>query len=186
MRCFPFSPPRAIRCFIRGFSLIELVVTVVILSVIGFTVLPKFGDVSIYKTMAAEDKLLAKLRELQKTAVGSRRTVCVQLSKSTLGGQPAVTVLAKVISNYLDSKTEAKVKACLTAGVNLFNGSFEGELGGAALSGGSNFTVDFYPNGTAGINQQPFTTPQVFTISQRTITLHGATAYIQQYQDTSK
>lgn len=60
----------------RGFTLIELVVTLMVLGILSVTVLPRFFDRRDFDARAFLDQTAGALRYAQKAAVAQRRTVC--------------------------------------------------------------------------------------------------------------
>lgn len=67
-----------------GFTLIELVMVMVILSILSVTVAPKFFDNSIFQARGFADQVLAALRYAQKTAIAQHRLVCVDLTTTRI------------------------------------------------------------------------------------------------------
>ena len=67
----------------RGFTLIELIVVMVLLSVLSVFVLPSLKP-SDFATRGFRDETTALLRFAQKTAVAQRRMVCVSVQASGL------------------------------------------------------------------------------------------------------
>lgn len=67
-----------------GFTLIELVMIIVILSIVSVIVLPKFGDNSAFQARGFADQVLATLRYAQKSAIAQHQNVCVTLTATTL------------------------------------------------------------------------------------------------------
>jgi MSHA pilin protein MshC len=67
-----------------GFTLIELVMVLVILSIIGITVAPRFSDNAVFQARGFADQVLATLRYAQKTAIAQHQNVCVTLSATTV------------------------------------------------------------------------------------------------------
>lgn len=63
-----------------GFTLIELVMVIVILSILSITAAPKFFDNSVFQARGFADQVLATLRYAQKTAIAQHRLVCVDLT----------------------------------------------------------------------------------------------------------
>ena len=60
-----------------GFTLIELIMVMVIVSILAIAVMPRFTDQSVFESRGFHDETLAFLRYAQKTAIAQRRTVCV-------------------------------------------------------------------------------------------------------------
>lgn len=63
--------------FLGGFTLTELVATLVIVGIMAVVIVPRFADVSVFESRGFRDESLAFLRWAQKSAVAQRRTVCV-------------------------------------------------------------------------------------------------------------
>lgn len=60
-----------------GFTLIELVMTMIVVGILAVVILPKFFDNSVFESRGFHDETLAVLRYAQKAAVAQRHTVCV-------------------------------------------------------------------------------------------------------------
>lgn len=64
----------------EGFTLIELIMIMVIVSILAVAVLPRFTEQSAFASRGFHDETLSLLRYAQKTAIAQRRTVCVTLN----------------------------------------------------------------------------------------------------------
>ena len=60
-----------------GFTLVELVVTMVLVGILAIAVIPRFADQSGFDARGFRDGMLSVLRYAQKSAVAQRRQVCV-------------------------------------------------------------------------------------------------------------
>jgi MSHA pilin protein MshC len=69
---------------VRGFTLIELIMVIVILGVLAVYAAPRMFDNAAFNARGFHDETLAYLRYGQKTAVAQRRTVCVTFTSSSL------------------------------------------------------------------------------------------------------
>lgn len=67
-----------------GFTLIELVMVIVILSILSVVVLPKFWDNSAFQARGFADQVLATLRYAQKSAIAQHQNVCVNLAATSV------------------------------------------------------------------------------------------------------
>ena len=68
----------------RGFTLVELVMTIVILGIIAAVAAPRFFDNNVFQSRGFADQVQATLRYAQKEAIAQRRNVCVALTASTI------------------------------------------------------------------------------------------------------
>jgi MSHA pilin protein MshC len=64
----------------HGFTLVELVMTMVIIGILAAVVAPRFFDVNVFQERGAADQIRAALRYGQKIAVAQRRIVTVNIS----------------------------------------------------------------------------------------------------------
>lgn len=62
---------------VRGFTLIELILVIVVLGVLAVFAAPRIFNSSDFNARGFHDETLALLRYAQKTAIAQRRTVCV-------------------------------------------------------------------------------------------------------------
>ena len=61
----------------RGFTLIELIMTMVIVGILAILVAPRFFDANVFKQKGFSDEVRSVLRYAQKTAIAQRKFVCV-------------------------------------------------------------------------------------------------------------
>jgi MSHA pilin protein MshC len=79
---------------VRGFTLIELVMVIVLVGVLAIFVAPRLNSADFY-ARGFHDETLALLRYAQKTAIAQRRTVCVAFT----AGTATLTIAAAPASN---------------------------------------------------------------------------------------
>ncbi|OFZ89870.1 MAG: hypothetical protein A2V78_05530 [Betaproteobacteria bacterium RBG_16_64_18] len=65
-----------------GFTLVELVMTMIVVGILAVFVLPRFADISVFESRGFRDETLSLLRYAQKSAVAQRRTVCVAVAST--------------------------------------------------------------------------------------------------------
>lgn len=96
---------RTRRC---GFTLVELVVTLLIVGIIAVVALPRFADRALFETRGFVDQTLATLQYARKVAVASGRNVCVSavaggntlaVTMATARGAAGVCAAANVVAN---------------------------------------------------------------------------------------
>ena len=68
----------------RGFTLVELVMTIVILGIIAAVAAPRFFDNNVFQSRGFADQVQATLRYAQKEAVARRQFVCVALASNSI------------------------------------------------------------------------------------------------------
>ena len=85
---------RSLGCLaVRGFTLIELIMVIVMLGVLAMVAAPKIFNSNDFNARGFHDETLALLRYAQKAAIAQRRTVCVTFTTSsaslTMASAPA-------------------------------------------------------------------------------------------------
>lgn len=142
-----------------GVTLVELIVTMVLLGILAAVAIPHLSATQVYDQIGFSDRTLAILQYAQKSAVAMRRQVCASFSATSV---------------TLTYSTAFNPAAC---GPNLTGPSGENPYtvtatGTASYSGTpTNFSFD--PLGQASI-------PQVinFAGGGRTVTVEGDTGYV--------
>ena len=69
---------------LRGFTLVELIMVLVVVGVLAAAALPRFWDRQVFDSRGFFDQTLSVLRYAQKSAIAERRTVCVAFTSTTV------------------------------------------------------------------------------------------------------
>lgn len=69
-----------LRTNLRGFTMVELVVTIMVIGILAVNILPRWSGSSGFDERGFRDRVVAGLRYAQKSAIASRRTVCATFS----------------------------------------------------------------------------------------------------------
>lgn len=72
----------------RGFTLVELIVTLIVVGILALTVMPRFIGRQVFDTRGAYEAVAGSLRFARQQAVAQRRQVCVDVAAS---GSLAIT-----------------------------------------------------------------------------------------------
>lgn len=128
----------------RGFTLIELVTTIVLLGILAVYALPKM-DITIYGQRGFHDVLKGALQFARKAAIGKRRQVCVDVAGSTVSfsvvsttpesGVAACPAATALTLPARDANCGAANQVCAPAGVVLTGSSFYFDAQGRASAG---------------------------------------------------
>jgi len=85
-----------------GFTLAELAVTIAVLGILSFVIIPKMTDRLFVDARGHSDKLRAMLQYAQKFAVAQRRNVCVTFAAGTATVQKGAAYGAACGSDIMD------------------------------------------------------------------------------------
>jgi MSHA pilin protein MshC len=67
-----------------GFTLIEIIVTLLVVAILAFAALPRLLSIQTFDNRGFLDETVAALRYAQKVAIASRRNVCINFSLNSL------------------------------------------------------------------------------------------------------
>lgn len=156
----------------RGFTLVELIMVIVVLSVLAVFAAPRIFSNSDFYAHGFHQETMALLRYAQKTAIAQRRMVCVNFDTSTtpnsatlMTESPTGTGTVSCAVNVVGPKGESPAKIKAGSGVSYASASnliFNG-LGQPVSTARSPLTAN--------------TTVQVAGASQ-TITIESGTGYV--------
>ena len=183
--CIPHPhPARTGGVRVRGFTLIELIMVIVMLGVLAVFAAPRMFDSSAFNARGLHDITLSYLRYAQKTAIAQRRTVGVIFTSNSVSLSIDAT----------QPKNEALFKSCIPAGScpalmgpdGKASGSVAGigyaaaTMGGVtclATPAGFNFDALGQPVNTSGT---PIATAQCMQVANaaNAITVEAATGYV--------
>ena len=102
----------------RGFTLVELIVTMIVVGILAVAVIPRFADQSGFDARGFRDGTLSVLRYAQKSAVAQRRQVCVTFGAGSVSLRIA-SVWGGACNTDLagpDGKTQYSIAAPATSG----------------------------------------------------------------------
>jgi len=158
----PRLPPVARFSSQRAFSLIELIVTLIVVGILAVVALPRFASKSDFDARGFFDATASMLRYAQKSAVAQRRTVCV--------GFGADSSLSLTIASSFGGVCDTPL-----AGPNgVAPYALASPDGVGFVAAPVNFS--FLPSGEASLGQ----TLGVAGLAGRSLTVVAATGYVQE------
>lgn len=104
-----------------GFTLIELVLVIIVLSILAAVALAKFTGRSAFDARGYADRVTGIVQFAQKTAIAQRRNVCVNVAGGVVSVQKAATANPGVACtiNLVDPATGAAFSAAAPSAVTI-------------------------------------------------------------------
>lgn len=146
-----------------GFTLVELVMTMMIIGILAFHAMPSFTLISNFETVAFRDQVVAALRYGQKAAVSHRRLVCADVTTTSITLRIASTNPAS---------------SCGAATLNGPDGQPAYASASSALISGSIGTIYFQPSGTVTSGAGVITDYSLSILGVGAVAVAGATGYV--------
>jgi len=170
------------RDFHAGFTLVELVMTMVVIGILAFVAIPRFGNLRDYGETAFRDEIAAALQHGRRMAVAARRFTCVNTTASTIDlrrdttAPESVTSVGCTGSDGVALALPAPGKGCIAA--NQVCASAGVTLATANLSGTS---LIFDPLGRLVDTSKAVLaqTPTLTVSNQTAIAISPETGYVQ-------
>jgi MSHA pilin protein MshC len=72
------------RIEMTGFTLVELIMTMVVVGILAIAVLPRFFDANVFKSRGFADQVQASLRYAQKEAIAQHQFVCAAFTTNSV------------------------------------------------------------------------------------------------------
>ena len=77
-------PMLALRLCSSGFTLVELIVTLILVGILAVVAIPKLVGVSAYNTLGFYDRVASGIRFAQKQAIAKHRNVCLTFTANSV------------------------------------------------------------------------------------------------------
>lgn len=155
-----------------GFTMVELITTMVLIGILAAVAIPRLGSVSSFSERGFRDGVFTALSHARRVAVAGRRFVCVSIASST------VTVTRDV---GVDPETAASVNCTEAVPLPAQTAGCAGNAvcAPSGVSAGGATSVIFDPLGRS-ITAPNTTAAATITISNQTdITVAAETGYVQ-------
>jgi MSHA pilin protein MshC len=140
----------------HGFTMVELVVTIVIIGILAATIVPRWNAGSGFGERGFRDQVVAGLRFAQKSAIGARRTVRVDFTAAdvqffirTCANEmlvcPGAEFAALNLPGVGASTIRADDAAVRSSNLSVFPANIFFQPSGSPLGGGANIEVANLP-----------------------------------------
>jgi len=156
----------------QGFTLIELVMTLVIISILAAVGVPKFFSTATYQAEVYHDELLNSIRYARKLAIATGSHYEITLTSTS------ITLQQRVEGSNCSTGTTF---IAVTDPANHTSGYVKAAPGAITISSSANWPIYFDALGQA--NQAStcatLTSNATITVGTQTITLQGETGFVQ-------
>lgn len=158
----------------KGFTIIELIVTMIVVGILAVVILPRFASVNAFDTVGFADQATALLRFAQKTAIARHQMVYVSLASTP-----------PTFCAYSYSGTPTCAAASCTSTLPLPGGSYHAAKTTVTFASGSTTALCFdalgkpYASSGAALSSQVFLTVNNESgTAVRTIYVERETGYV--------
>jgi len=164
----------------RGFTLIELVMTIVLVGILAVFAIPRFMDKT-FQERGFRDASKALLQHARHLAVASRRYTCVSVAA---GSGSAASLTLTIDATFTETPGATSVNCSTTVPLPSPTGGCNTNQAcapsGVSIAGGSASTVIFDPLGRSVTSAKVVSGDLSISISNQTaITIYGETGYIE-------
>ena len=133
----------------RGFTLVELIMTMVIAGILAAVVAPRFFSTDVFQSRGFADQVQASLRYAQKEAIAQRRFVCVTFTSSTVSLSRGTTAACDTplpsltgSGNYVITSPSSSITISPVPATLDFNGLGRPNAATTVVTGGVTITVE--------------------------------------------
>lgn len=164
----------------RGFTLVELVATLILIGILAATVVPRFFGTHGFEERGFYDETIAALRYGQKSAIAQRRMVCVTFTEKAvrfkLAGSFGATDCTAADADLSSPDGTPSYAVDATANTKYRNADVKFSaiaVGASTFPASPAVTLNFYPSGASSAAS----TIQVANFSSA-ITVEAETGYV--------
>lgn len=106
----------------RGFTLVELITTMIVLAILAAFAIPKFNGSHGFESRGFSDQLRSLIQEGRRTAVAQRRLVCVNVGGGAVSVRKATLAGGACDTNLLNPNSNGPYQLPIPVGINLIGG----------------------------------------------------------------